>query len=387
MTSLQDKIDEYNQLIEMSENEDPTLLESLKSDLAILQKQLAEESGELISEDITGSDLDRSVHKFREERRIAELKYRDKLNQRTTEEEFRRKLNPTFSWETEPLREEDLRLLNRYLNDFKAADARLVQVQGATTFRVGFPEDPVLDDCFSPALLPVRDFPTIYSMIVGDEDPTVDDFSSLIQALANVQSRAEFSNFIDPIIRLAQKAAAANKSASDKHLGELKRTPFDVFCARLDRIKVRIAKKCGMPFEPNQPIPMNELMEAIQNAQAFSFTTESINLDVVKKECGIHWDESIMDDIRQLVEAEIISTSTTDVKTTLDLREMEELYAKMNVRLAHKSDFFINHPNPEYRGWAADFDTFRRKKEELRVLVNSLRSQKAARHGVSVKRK
>lgn len=387
MSALQAKIDEYLQLIEMSENEDPTMLESLRSDLAKLQRQLAEESGEVISEDITGSDLDRSVHRYREERRIAELKYRDKLAQRTTEEEFRRRLNPSFSWDTETLREEDLRLLNRYLNDFKAADSRLVQVQGATTFRVGFPEDEVIDDCFSPALLPVRGFPEIYSKITGDENPELEDFSSLIQALAGVQSRTEFANFIDPIIRLAQKSAAANKTASDKHLGELKRTPFDVFCARLDRIKLRIAKKCGIMVEPNQTIHMTELMEAIQNAQAFSFTTESINLDVVRKECGAHWDESIMEDIRQLVEAEIISTSTTDVKTTLDLREMEDLYAKMNVRLAHKSDFFVNHTNPEYRGWAADFDTFRRKKEELRVLVNSLRSQKAARHGVSVKRK
>lgn len=387
MSALQAKIDEYIQLIEMSEDEDPTLLESLKTDLAILQKQLAEENGVSISEDITGSDLDRNVHRFREERRIAEMKYKDKLHQKNTEEEFRRRLNPSFSWETEPLREEDLRLLYRYYNDFKAADTRLVQVQGATTFRVGFPEDPILDSCFSPALLPTRDFSTIYSMIIGSENPEVEDFSTLIQALAQVQNRAEFANFIDPIVKLAQKSAAANKSASDKHLGELKRTPFDVFCAKLDRIKVRIAKKCGMNVEPNQTIPMNVLMDAIQNAQAFSFVTENINLDVVRKECGAHWDESIMDEIQLLVEAEIISTSTTDVKTTLDLKEMEELYAKMNVRLAHKSDFFLNHPNPEYRGWARDFDTFRRKKEELRVLINSLRSQRAARHGVNVKRR
>lgn len=386
LEEYQNQLVELDQLIAMCSDADITMKDSLVSDRNAVSRQIAEMMGESVEAPVDGDDVDKIVSGLRSDRLAVEFKLESKRSARLREEEFRQKVNPSYSYETDPLRKEEMDVITKLTNELSSIEARLVDVEGNVTFRVGFPEWEEVDNCFSPTLQPVRSLEAIFEMISGEKPTDIEDIAGLFVDLCLSLPRDKARDFMMPVIKLAQKTAANNKAKSFKYMNDLKRTPFDSFCRRIDRIMLRVAKKLSIPTE-NSIVPgLDVLTEALQNEKNFTFATEAINLNKEKKDCGDTWDDSIMETLNWLNEAEIITMSAIQARSGVDLQDLERLYTRMNGRLAHKSEFFAKSNDPEHRAWSENFDLFRRKREETRILINTLKAERSKRVPSPVRR-
>lgn len=386
LSEYESQLAELDQLIAMCGEGDVSMRDSLVADRNAVARQVAEMLGESVEAPVDGDDVDKIVSSLRSDRLAAEFKLESKRSARLREEEFRQRVNPAYSYEMDPLRKEEMDVIAKLENELTSIEAKLVDVEGNVTFRVGFPEWMEVDNCFSPTLQPVRSLEAIFEMIAGDKSTEIEDIAGLFVDLCLALPRDKARDFMMPVIKLAQKTAANNKAKSFKYMNDLKRTPFDSFCRRIDRIMLRVAKKLSIPTE-NSIVPSLDVMtEALQSEKNFTFATESINLNKEKKDCGDTWDDSIMETLNWLNEAEIITMSAVQARSGVDLQDLERLYMHMTGRLAHKSDFFTKSESSEHRAWSENFDLFRRKREETRILINTLKAERNKRVPSPVKR-
>lgn len=289
MEALLASVVELDQLIAMCEESDIVMKESLIADRNAIQRQIAEMSGESVEAPVDGDDINKMVSGLRADRLAVEYKLESKRSARLREEEFRRKVNPSYSYDSDPLRKEEMDVITKLESELASIEARLVDIEGNVTFRVGFPEWNEVDSCFSPTFQPVRSLESIFEMITGEEAGEIEDMAGLIVDLCGTLPRDKARDFLMPVIKLAQKTAANNKAKSFKYMNDLKRTPFDSFCRRIDRILLRVAKKLNVPIEDNVTPNLETLTEALQREKGFAFATETINLAKDKKDCGDTW--------------------------------------------------------------------------------------------------
>jgi len=351
----------------------PSLRAQLESDLSA---ELAKESG--VTESASNanvSDVDRLLPNAIQTLKSAHILYDAIKLRRAEEETLRRSFNPDYDWADDAFRKEDVKTYLRYEQEYLNAAANVAKLQGCRTFRVGESGESVWDTVFTTALEPIKAWDIIARELSHVEDNGVASFSDLIIHL--VESATEENNIstviselLNPVFRLAQSKAQLNKVKSDAYLRDLRKTPFDVFCGRIDRIVRRVMRALNMPQDATL-VQVTKLPELISAVPTFKFDAEKLDVSAEKDKCGDTWDDSILETLEILIEGEIIIDVSTQTTKTMSLKDMKELHGKMCAKFAYKNDFFVNNPDEEIRSWTTSFDLFRRKRDELMTKINA----------------
>jgi len=366
------------------------LLVALQEELAILQAKLNEAQGTEEPSDLNGEAAQYQIRRALLQKAEATAKLNSKLSQREAESEFKRSINPQYDWEIDPLKEDDLKLINKYRAELQQANDVLVKLQGVVTHRIGQDADEAVDALFSPSLMPLKSASSAYKALCSSDagegftDCEVSTFAPEDEMLVGVirylrhASATRAYSLLRPIFELASEQAQRNHIASRRYLEESKATEMDKLWNQVNRRIKLLARKVGVQVNGDRMPDLDDLRAAVEARPDYQIDTITWSVEEWKRQAGPDWDESIIEVINFLVDCNVIKLSERIRTSQGDVAQMERNLAEMRKPLSSKR--FEEHSDPEIAAAAqsggAVWAAFR---EQYRVRINTIKNERVRR--------
>jgi len=358
-----------------------SFVESLREELISNQSKLAElEGGE--PEGMTADIIQRSISLEKRKLEVATTKLNELLKQKEADEAFKRTVVADYAWDTDPMKEELLKLIQKFDSEAIAARSELIKLQGAETFRVGYEADTDIDKVLSPSMAfvvsPTKTYETLYISDEGADpdvtDPVINDNIDALIWYIKHGSMDRVRSLFKPIFELAQATAERNHARSYKEINSHKATEMERIWSKVNKRLKQTAKRAGMLIENENVPPMSEVQEAISGNMSYNIDIVTWDVEEFKRNAGADWDDSIMEVIQFLVAANSVKLNAPARPELFDIKAMEQKLTKMSAPFAHT--LFIDDNDPMIAAAAkAGANVFAAEREKLRVLINAKKNE------------